>query len=215
MTIDLLIQARLGSTRLPRKVLAEVAGKPLIRYLIDGMKHVGGARRVVVLLPRHDNELIDAVRPDDVWLGDEHDVASRFVDYLEDEKPDAFVRVCGDSPVLDWRIVAHMLALFDEVRPLLLTNVGGGFPPGQHVEICDTTYFLESADAGWIDREHVLPRLYDRTGAAKRVFGIRPPAETPSLVVDTAADLARMKRVIELADGRPWQYSWRELQQWA
>lgn len=213
MNIDILIQARLGSTRFPRKVLAEANGKPLIQYLLHSMALVGGIRNFVVLAPKGDHDLISAVEPDPVWVGDELDVASRFIEYVEHEKPDAFVRVCADSPLLDWLVVSHMVEIFTEADFFMLHNVGdkAGFPAGQHCEIVDSKFFLANKTA--LDREHVTPTLHFLPRV--RGYAVTPPSPQPGLVVDTPEDFIRIRRVIEMAGGEPWKYTWRELQQWA
>ena len=210
MNIDILVQARLGSRRFPRKVLAEVAGVPLIRYLLDGMKRATQARHVVALVPYTDKELISAVFPFPVWVGDEHDVAGRFVDYCERSDCDGFVRVCGDSPVLDWRIVNDMICIFRETSAFLVSNVDGGFPAGQHCEVVDRRFFLR-----WkykLDREHVTPTLYAVAGSLLWPWSTEAPSEKPSMTVDCPDDLVRMARVIERADFKPWERRWRENQ---
>ena len=210
MNIDILIQARLNSKRFPRKVLAEVGGARLIRYLLTSMAKVTQARHVVVLVPWADKDLIEAVWPWPVWVGDEDDVASRFVEYVENNDCDGFVRVCGDSPLLDWRIVNTMIHLFRTGDRLLVSNVGGGFPHGQQCEVVRSGFFLENKDR--LDREHVIPTLYHFT--VPWIHRGRGPVE-PSLVVDTPADFERIKRVIERANYQPWAHPYQELQAWA
>ena len=206
MNVDILVQARLNSKRFPRKVLAEVGGVPLIRYLLTSMARATQARHVVVLVPWADKELIEAVQPWPVWVGDEDDVASRFVEYVENNDCDGFVRVCGDSPVLDWRVVNAMIHTFRQNHHMV-SNVGCGFPHGQQCEIVHRDFFLDHRKD--LDREHVLPPLYRL--AWPKWHRTQGPEE-PSLVVDTPADFERIKRVIERVNYQPWAHPYQELQ---
>lgn len=212
MIIDLLIQARTTSTRLPNKVLLEAGGKPMLHYLFQGMRRVSGIRNIVVLCPTDDMRRFQEIMGF-AWAGDEFDVASRFVEYCEEQRPDGFARICADSPLLDWRVVDHMRMLFEETDSFLVSNVGGGVPAGQHVEFVDTEFFL--ANKGSLDKEHVLPPLYKLAGCSFRRCGVMPPSEHPPMVLDTPEDWKRIQKILEMADYRPWQYPWQDLQRWA
>ena len=210
MNIDLLIQARINSTRLPGKILKEANGKPMLWYLLESMRRVPHIREIVVLCPIGDIGKIPAPR---FWTGDEHDVAERFVSYCVSHRPDGFARICGDSPLLDWRVVDNLRMMFEETDSFLISNVGGGYPPGQHVEFVDTEFFLDNKDK--LDNEHVLPPLYSLAGTSYRRVGIMPPRDSPPMVLDTPDDLKRIKRILEFCDYKPWAQPWSDLQRWA
>ena len=209
MIIDIIVQARLGSTRLPGKVLMPIMGRPMIEYTIESLQR--SRRNLIVVIPRADKALARALRSPSFpcLLGSEKDVASRFVEAVERYSPDAFVRICGDSPLIDWRLVNSMAETMQETRADIVSNVGGGFPHGQQIEIINTEFFLACRDR--LDREHVTSTLYDLTENKHMIFA-KPPSIEPSLVVDTREDFDRVSRIIERADGRPWGFNWRELQ---
>jgi len=100
------LQARLGSTRLPGKVLRDVAGKPLLERVLEA---VAGPWRVVVLTswePEDDRlaRWLDA-RGQEYRRGPLEDVLARYADLARELKPSTLVRVCGDAPLLDARWV--------------------------------------------------------------------------------------------------------------
>lgn len=201
----IIIQARTTSTRLPGKVLMEVMGKPLIWYLVENMKLTG--EKIVLATPREDWKLAEwAVQNDVIWFGgDEHDVAARFVACLAAYPCDWFVRVCADSPLLDHRVVR---AVVNRKGYDFVSNVDGGFPSGQHVEMARTDVFLKHDK----HPEHVMPPLYDLPNK----FIVKTiPSDWPGMAVDTAGDFERISRVIEEAGGQPWKFTWRELQTYA
>ena len=232
MIIDIIVQARMGSKRLPGKVLMPIMGRPMIEYTLESLLRVSGKRRITVAMPGGPSVLArvvndfaarDGFRAVRSVGGDEDDVASRFIDALVSVPgylpapcagADGFVRICGDSPVIDWRLVDRCIEVFKETKSHLVSNVGGGFPHGQQVEVIDTAFFLANKDK--LNREHVTTTLYSLPNCEKHILLTAPPADGgPSLVVDTLSDFERLTKVIELADGRPWDYGWRDLQDMA
>lgn len=105
MKIIIGIQARLGSSRLPKKVLADLGGKPMLRRVWDACE--GPWRRMVLTtIKREDDELCEWMKSEGMEYrrGSEPDVLSRYAQVANSEKPHCLVRVCGDAPFLqaDW-----------------------------------------------------------------------------------------------------------------
>lgn len=204
MIIHILVQARTGSTRLPGKVLMPIMGRPMIQYTLESLRRC--KERVITAIPYDEPKLRDVVGPCHEGLRD--NVTERFASYLREFKPDAFVRICGDSPLIDWRVVNWCVDVFRETKVDILGNLNG-FPAGQHVEVVNTEFFLDNL--GKADPEHVTKGLYEIGNS--RILGIQPSCEFPSMVVDTQEDFDRVSRAIDLCDGRPWAYGFREIQE--
>ena len=202
--IHIIVQARTTSKRLPGKVLMPVMGRPLIQYTLESLKRC--IRPVVTAIPYGDVQLGRAVN--DFYEGPEENVAERYAIWLREHRPAAFVRICGDSPLIDWRLVKWCIDVFEETKPDILGNMNG-FPAGQHVEVVNTEFFLENISRA--DPEHVTKGLYE--GSNSRILGSVPPCDHPPMVVDTAEDFIRVKTAIELCDGMPWAYGFREIQE--
>lgn len=95
------IQCRLGSSRLPKKVLADLCGKPMLRRVWDACD--GPWRRMVLTTIRaEDDELCAYMDKEGMEYrrGSEPDVLSRYAQVANSEKPHCLVRVCGDAPFL-------------------------------------------------------------------------------------------------------------------
>lgn len=213
MNIDIIVQARMGSKRLPGKVLKPIMGRPMIEYTLESMRRCRNVRGIVSAVPTGDHELIKVCgRYGAVWTGPEKNVAARFMGAVRSRRPDAFVRICGDSPVIDGRMVADYVNIMLAGDYNLVFNVGGGFPHGQQMEIVGAEFFL--ANKSRLDREHVTPPLYALT-RKKHMIALDYPSTDPSLVVDTQEDFDRVSCVIERAGGKPWEYDWRQLQDFA
>lgn len=146
MKIGAIIQARFSSKRLPGKVLKQVAEKPLLLYIIERLKRCSGIESIVIATstePSDDpislfcaNQGIPCVR------GSLDDVAGRFNKVLDSFPWDAFVRVNGDSPLIDQDLINEGIRRFREERYDLVTNVfPRTYPPGQSVEIVRSSTF--------------------------------------------------------------------------
>ena len=191
MKIIAIVQARMGSKRLPGKVMLEVKGKPLIGYLIDRLKQVNGLDGIVVAIP-----LCDADSPLQhyvnsrgvtVYCGnEENDLCARFLGVLDMEPCDAFVRICADSPLIEPQVVNLVVDRLRHGATFFSTAGMKMFGPGNSVEGCIvSTYRMICSFADQTDREHAgFPWFY------------RENVKTSGLV-DTPEDFERVKSKIE------------------
>ncbi len=187
MKIHCIIQARMGSTRLPGKVMKKILGKPLIGYLIDRLKVCTEITRIVVAIPERDlNSSLGRylkTRNVDISIGPEDDVARRFSIALKDFPCEHFVRICADSPLMDPREIDKAVKAHKKVKDVTITSLNciSGLKP----EVVHTKTFLNAVPLmDTEEREHVTLYFYRLT----------------SLVVDTRRDFQRIKRIIESMD---------------
>ncbi len=216
MTVHCIIQARLGSTRLPGKVLMEIEGKPLLQYLIERLKKCTRVDKIILAIPENDEAgFADYGKLDvDGYLGDELDVASRFAGALKGYPCEAFVRVCADSPLLDPKLVDEAIRLYRDRRPDISCNIHPRtFPMGQCVEVIKTATFLEErVHFSGSDKEHVTSFFYERATDYEIVnFEYIKNVSKNSMVVDTQEDFDRVKRIIERCNRPVVEYGWQEL----
>lgn len=113
MNIGIIIQARMGSTRLPRKILREFyKGQTLLETVINNLKKVEGTKIIVATSVNTNNDelvLFLQERGIAVYRGSENDVLSRFIGAAEENGVDGVVRICSDNPFLDWHGVAALV----------------------------------------------------------------------------------------------------------
>lgn len=197
-----IVQARTGSARLPRKVLLDLAGKPLLVHVLDRLARARELDAVVVATSDEpgDDAVAElcAAHGTPCVRGPHEDVAARFALAAREHGVDAFVRVSGDSPLIDAALVDRAVARFREGGVDLVTNVRPrSFPPGQSVEVVATRRFLELLPKMTTvdEREHVTPLLYESGLRVARIDSGRDYGDL-SLAVDTAADLARLDALI-------------------
>ena len=113
MNIGIIIQARMGSTRLPGKILKQFyGGKTLIETLLDNMHKVAGAKVIVATSVNENNDQLDSFlskKGEIVYRGSENDVLDRFIKAAEANGVDGIIRICSDNPFMDWHGVATLV----------------------------------------------------------------------------------------------------------
>jgi spore coat polysaccharide biosynthesis protein SpsF len=104
MKIVAIVQARMGSKRLPMKMSMEIGGFPLIDWVLRRTKESKIITKIVLAtsVREENNYLVDRARMVgvDYFQGDEKNVLSRFESIVLIEKPDYIVRICGDNPLI-------------------------------------------------------------------------------------------------------------------
>lgn len=113
MNYGIIIQARMGSTRLPRKILREFYnGQTLLETVIYNLQKVKGVKLVVATSVNPNNdELVSFLEGKNitVFRGEENDVLDRFIRAAEANAIDGIVRICSDNPFLDWHGVVDLV----------------------------------------------------------------------------------------------------------
>jgi len=203
------VQARLGSERLPGKVLLPLGERSLVAHLIGSLQSVGGLDEVVLAVPRRDDALVAAglALGVEVIEGAERDVLARYALATAQTQADAVVRVTADCPLLDPDLVS--LAVADYRRDPCDYLTLEGYPRGTgDVEVA-------SADAIWwahrdaedpFEREHVMPHLARRPETFRcRALSAPTPLHRPDLrvCVDEQEDLDLVRRLVTLAGPPP------------
>lgn len=208
----IIIQARMSSSRFPGKVLRSVAGRPLLSYLIESLDHCRNAGPIVVACSTEQSDDPIAQFCAQVGTlcirGSLDDVMGRFQLVIDQLDASQFVRVCGDSPLLDHRLIDQAIALFWQHRPDLVTNLfPRSFPAGQSVEVVDSDCLRQiGAQATTAeDREHVTRFFY---GAADRFNIVNFEADGDwshhHMAVDEPEDLDRFATRLDSLPGPHW-----------
>ena len=198
------LQARMSSTRLPGKVMADVAGEPMLARQVERLRRSRRLDRLA--LATSDDPSDDALAALgerlglDVVRGPLADVLARFLMAL-DRFPatEVLVRLTGDCPLTDWRVLDATVDRHIETDADYTSNVAGRtFPHGRDVEVARPqalrTAGSEATSAH--DREHVMPFLYGRPER----FKLASITRSPSLAhlrwtVDVPEDLEFVRHV--------------------
>ncbi len=215
-SITCILQARMGSTRLPGKVLQPIAGRPMLRFLLDRLASLEVENLVVATSDLDRDDPIGETARDagvDTVRGSESDVLGRFIRAVDSFPADHVVRLTADCPLLDPRLVEAVIATHLDRDADYTSNVlPRSFPKGLDVEVVRASV-LRTADIEATladEREHVTPFVYRRPErfrltnyTGQRALG------REWWTVDTAEDLDSVRRDVERIGGV--DFSWTEL----
>jgi spore coat polysaccharide biosynthesis protein SpsF len=198
-----IIQARMGSTRLPGKVAMDVGGKTMLARVVERVRETPGVNEVVVAIPdtAADDPIVEICRALDVQSqrGSEHDVLDRYLSAARDSGADAVVRVTSDCPLLDPQVSGSVVRRFQTARPDYASNtLVRTFPRGLDTEILPME-ILELAAREAVDdpdREHVTLFVW-RQPARFRLLSVEVEGDHSHhrWTVDSPEDLELIRRI--------------------
>jgi glutamate-1-semialdehyde 2,1-aminomutase len=211
MTTVAVIQARCGSTRFPRKVMATLQGRPMLAHIVERVSRAELVDRVVVATTdgTADDEVaaLAAAEGAGVTRGSEHDVLSRYVLAAREHGADVIVRITADCPLIDPVIVDAVVRARAEQHADYASNVEPPtYPEGYDCEVftaaCLSRVDREAALA--YEREHVTVRVREHLGDFRTAHVAHDPdLSWMRLTVDVPADLARVAMVLDSLPASP------------
>ncbi len=216
MRIVAIVQARHSSQRLPGKVLRPLAGRPMLDWLLESLRHAEDLQGIWLATSTEssDDAVADYAARTGVSChrGPLDDVARRLLDAGQAASADALVRISGDSPLMDPMVVSQAARLFREGGADIVSNVRPrSFPKGQSVEVVATQALQRAVSAmeTAYDREHVTPYLYKHPDAfSLRSFQAERPQPDLQLSVDDEADFRRAEMILSQLDRPHWSVGW-------
>jgi spore coat polysaccharide biosynthesis protein SpsF len=207
MKVEIYVQARMGSTRLPGKVLKPVLNKPLLGFLIERLQQIREADAYAILtttLPA-DDTIVAYCEEQRVtcYRGSENDVLDRYYQVAQERRPDAIVRITADCPLIDPDIVDQVIRTYKEAYPrydYVSNSLKRTFPRGLDIEIFSYAALEKAALDAKLqpEREHVTLYIYQHP----ELFYLHGVTETVDLshhrwTVDTPEDFELIKRILE------------------
>jgi glutamate-1-semialdehyde 2,1-aminomutase len=199
------IQARCGSSRFPRKVLASLHGRPILAHIVERVSRAALVDQVVVATTdTADDDEVAALAEAagaGVTRGSEQDVLSRYVLAARDHGADVVVRITADCPLIDPLIVDSVIRARDDQDADYASNVEPPtYPEGYDCEVftaaCLSRVDREATLA--YEREHVTVRVREHFGYFRTAHVAHDPdLSWIRLTVDVPADLARVARLLD------------------
>lgn len=169
-----IVQARMGSTRLPNKVMIKIGGEPMIGLLLGRLSRSRKISQIIVATsidPRN-QPLVDYVTKIGYSCvqGSEDDVLERYLQAAESAQADVIVRITGDCPLIDPALIDEAVRCYVNSDVDYFSNVNPAtYPDGLDTEVFSMTALrraaAESRDS--FDREHVTSYLR-REGSFKQ-----------------------------------------------
>ena len=203
----IIIQARFNSSRLPGKVLRKCAGKPLIQWTIDRLNNIDDNLRIVVATSKKssDDEIYNYCRENKIncYRGSLDNVIQRMIDTCYHYQSEYFIRICGDSPIIDPVILKKAIKISENFEFDIITNTAKRtYPKGQSVELIKVSSLekLTNEKLTNSEREHVTEGFYNRP-SKYNIYNFESDEKDFSnlqLSVDTIDDFKKIEYLINL-----------------
>lgn len=207
MRIEAFVQARMGSTRLPGKVLKEVLGKPLLEFLVERLSQSQEINDIVILTSDQpeDDVIASYCKKKNLlcFRGSKDDVLDRFYRAAVIRHPEGIVRITSDCPLIDPDIIDQVVKVFRQDYPnvdYVSNSLERTFPRGLDVEVFSFQALEQTFQNAWKpeEREHVTVYLHRHP----EIFYLRNLTHQPSLAnhrwtVDTPEDFVLIRLILE------------------
>ncbi len=235
--VIVIIQGRMGSSRLPGKVLLDIAGQPMLERVFRRASRAGAVDAVIIATSTDpsDDAVVEHCRSKNIPCerGSLYDVLDRFYQTSRNSRADMTVRLTADCPVIDPILIDAVVNTlkqfnFDFACNRLPPPNQRTYPIGLDVEACT----FKALERAWQEssepylREHVMPYLYEgvkltkdnpelQTGISRRGFKVALLDHSKDYgsyrwTVDTSKDLEFIRQVYSHFNGRD-DFSWREV----
>jgi spore coat polysaccharide biosynthesis protein SpsF len=218
MKIVAVVQARMGSTRLPNKVLKDLGGASVLDRVLHRLRRSRLIAYIVVATtvePR-DNALVEHCEQNaiSVFRGSEEDVLDRYYRAARQTHADVVIRITSDCPLIDPEVTDATIQAFLDQQVDYCNNVRvRTYPRGLDTEVMT----LKALERAWREaekqyqREHVTPYIYENPSKFK-LHAIENDVDYSHhrWTLDTQEDLVLLQAIYTCFGGRD-DFSWREV----
>jgi spore coat polysaccharide biosynthesis protein SpsF len=218
MKVVAIVQARMGSTRLPGKVLSDLGGESMLARVVGRLRRARLINEVLVATTdtAADDVIVAECRKRSVPVsrGDQNDVLDRYFRAAQLAKAEIVVRITADCPLIDPEITDKTIAAFLEAHPDYASNVlKRTYPRGLDTEVMS----VAALELSWrqarkpYEREHVTPYIYEHPEEFKllSVTG-EDDHSAHRWTVDTPEDLEFLRAVFNRFSPDD-TFSWRDV----
>lgn len=172
--LGIIVQAHMGSTRLPNKMLKKLCGKTVIGHVISRLKQVNCAEELIIATSDldADDSLVEECNKYDIkiYRGSDTDVLARFYHAACKYNLTDIARVCADNTFVDWNLIDNEIRKYQSLTNSIVA-------PGENVPLglgCEIFSFAMLEDAFLhgkekYHREHVTPFIYEKYSSLVKV----------------------------------------------
>jgi spore coat polysaccharide biosynthesis protein SpsF len=213
--IGCIIQARLGSTRLPEKIMMHLDNKnSVLDYVVNQLKFCTFLDKIIIATTtlKQDNLLVKYSKNNqlDYFCGNENDVLDRFYQCAKKFHLTNIVRVTSDCPLIDPNIVDTVIDKFVKGNFDYATNklplIHSKCPHGTEVEV----FSFKTLEKIWLEskkiseREHVTPYIYNNPKKF-RIFNLFHEKDFSHLryTIDRPKDMELVQKIVQKIKTRP------------
>lgn len=219
-----IVQARMGSKRLPGKSMVEIEGRPSLGYLLESLLRVFAPQDLWLVTSTLPGDDVIAEFAGSLGIqvvrGDEKNVASRFLEVVKSRPYDYFLRFCGDSPFYDHRIAQQGISIAKNTSAefdVITSKIRGGYPIGMSLEVIKAKSFVSAYPVFYHPDhfEHVTQYFY-REQDKYKVFEVGCDVEGYAFEkykfsIDTPDDLTKIRMIAARMTRPHWQYAFADL----
>ncbi len=206
LRIVVIVQARMGATRLPEKPLKQIMHRPLLSYQLERLRRAQTVAEVVVATTTAaaDQAIVDLCLAEgvSVYRGSEQDVLDRYYQAAKLFQADVIVRVTGDCPLIDPAVLDRLVSDYIEHFPAydyISNAIVRTYPRGLDVEVFSFKSLEIAASQARRpeEREHVTPYFYEHPELfALKNIANATDASDQRWTVDTAEDFLLIGHII-------------------
>ena len=216
MTVAI-IQARTSSKRLPNKVMKIINGKRLINFVYDRVKISKKVSKIYIAISnlKRDDKLASFCKKKkyNFYRGELNNVLGRYCSLIEKKGISSLVRVNGDSPCIDPKLIDKAIDIFKKKKCDMVTNVlPRTYPRGVSVEVIKSKLLLDlnAKTLKKFDREHVTSFFY-KNKKNFRIVNFKNDEDYSkfTLAIDTEKNLKLVKSA--LTDKNFLHLSWKKI----
>ena len=210
--IGCVIQARMGSTRFPGKILEKIDEKNnLLKFLINQLENTKLLDKIIIATTTNekDNIIEEFAKQNklEFFRGEENDVLNRYFETAKKFSLDAIVRITSDNPLVDPELIDEGIEIFNSKKlDVVTTNQTNTFPYGVVFEIFSFKALeeIEKKASSSSDREHVTQFFYSNKQKFK-IYNLTSKIDASYICcsIDTSNDLKFIRELIKKIQKRP------------
>ncbi|GEK33619.1 cytidylyltransferase domain-containing protein [Kurthia sibirica] len=205
MGVTAIIQARMGSTRLPGKIMKQVNGKSLLLHQIERIRKCKNIDRIIIAttIEEQDDEIVKFCEHNRIhyYRGAEHDVLARYYETWKAYGGETIVRLTSDCPIIDSEVVDDTIQYFKKNSFDYVSNtIERTFPRGMDTEVFSSSVLEKTYhEASLIsEKEHVTAYIYTHANLFSiGSYKAQKDYSKYRWTVDTDEDFLVVKNLIE------------------
>ena len=204
MRVVCIMQARVGSSRLPGKVLKEICGKTVLEHDINRLRKVRNIDEIVIATTTEekDIEIVNEAKRLGVkyFRGSEDDVLSRYYLAAKENEADAVVRVTSDCPCIDFNVTEDIINFYlknNEKYDYVSNTLDRTYARGLATEVFSFKVLEEAylnAKEGF-EKEHVTPYIWENDNYRVYQYKDKDNNSNLRLTLDTIEDLELLTKL--------------------
>ncbi len=200
----IIIQARTGSKRFPKKIIKKIDGKTIIEILLDRLNKNFKKEKIIIATTKNkkDDILCKIAKKKGIkyFRGSENNVMSRFIQIGKIYKLDFIIRITSDCPLIDPELVSKMLNIFLVKKIDYLSNTlpfeKKTFPDGSDIEVFKYESLLNSSlSTKRNELEHVTNQLWKNKKFKRKIFRQNKDLSKYRYSLDYKSDLFVIKEI--------------------